>query len=61
MSLHAQVTNKLHTLVTLTEAGVIRAQRPDRLLRTAVTLIRWGATPASVSVTSVCSLLVTCA
>ena len=38
---------KLHTLVTLTEAGVIRAQRPDRLLRTAVTLIRWGATPAA--------------
>ncbi len=47
MSLHAQVTNKLHTLVTLTEAGVIRVQRPDRLLRTAVTLIRWGATPAA--------------
>ena len=38
MSLHAQVSNKLHALVTLTEAGVIRAQRPDRLLRTAVTL-----------------------
>ncbi len=47
MSLHAQVSTKLHTLVTLTEAGVIRAQRPDRLLRTAVTLIRWGATPAA--------------
>ena len=47
MSLHAQVSNKLHTLVTLTEAGVIRVQRPDRLLRTAVTLIRWGATPAA--------------
>ena len=47
MSLHEQVTNKLHVLVTLTEAGVIRAQRPDRLVRTAVTLIRWGATPAA--------------
>ncbi len=47
MSLHEQVSNKLHALVTLTEAGVIRAQRPDRLLRTAVTLIRWGATPAA--------------
>jgi acyl-CoA synthetase (AMP-forming)/AMP-acid ligase II len=47
MSLHEQVSNKLHALVTLTEAGVIRVQRPDRLLRTAVTLIRWGATPAA--------------
>ena len=47
MSLHEQVSNKLHVLVTLTEAGIIRAQRPDRLLRTAVTLIRWGATPAA--------------
>ena len=45
MSLHEQVSNKLHALVTLTEAGIIRLQRPDRLLRTAVTLIRWGATP----------------
>ena len=47
MSLHEQISNKLHVLVTLTEAGIIRAQRPDRLLRTAVTLIRWGATPAA--------------
>jgi acyl-CoA synthetase (AMP-forming)/AMP-acid ligase II len=47
MSLHEQVSNKLHALATLTEAGVIRVQRPDRLLRTAVTLIRWGATPAA--------------
>jgi acyl-CoA synthetase (AMP-forming)/AMP-acid ligase II len=47
VSLHEQVSNKLHALVTLTEAGVIRVQRPDRLLRTAVTLIRWGATPAA--------------
>jgi acyl-CoA synthetase (AMP-forming)/AMP-acid ligase II len=47
MSLPEQVSNKLHALATLTEAGVIRVQRPDRLLRTAVTLIRWGATPAA--------------
>jgi acyl-CoA synthetase (AMP-forming)/AMP-acid ligase II len=47
MSLHEQVSNKLQALATLTEAGVIRVQRPDRLLRTAVTLIRWGATPAA--------------
>src|SRR5215212_9088490 len=47
MSLPEQVSNKLHALATLTEAGVIRVQRPDRLMRTAVTLIRWGATPAA--------------
>jgi acyl-CoA synthetase (AMP-forming)/AMP-acid ligase II len=47
VSLREQVTNKLHVLATLTQAGVLRAQRPDRLLRTAVTLIRWGATPAA--------------
>jgi len=47
MSLHERVSNKLRVLVTLTEAGVIRAQRPDRLVRTALTLIRWGATPAA--------------
>jgi acyl-CoA synthetase (AMP-forming)/AMP-acid ligase II len=47
VSLREQVTDKLHVLATLTQAGVLRAQRPDRLLRTAVTLIRWGATPAA--------------
>jgi acyl-CoA synthetase (AMP-forming)/AMP-acid ligase II len=47
MSLPDQVSTKLHTLATLAGAGVIKAQRPDRLLRTAVALIRWGATPAA--------------
>src|SRR3954464_15669506 len=46
-SVPRQVTNTLHSIVTLTGAGVIRLQRPDRALRTAVTLIRWGVTPAA--------------
>jgi acyl-CoA synthetase (AMP-forming)/AMP-acid ligase II len=43
----AQVTGKLHTLATLAGAGIISAQRPDRLVNAAVALIRWGATPAA--------------
>src|SRR5215218_9100235 len=42
-----QVTNTVQSLATLTEAGIIRMQRPDRALRTALTLIRWGVTPAA--------------
>ena len=46
-SIPRQVTNTLQSIVTLTGAGVIRLQRPDRALRTAMTLIRWGVTPAA--------------
>jgi fatty-acyl-CoA synthase len=46
-SVPKQVANTLQSLVTLTEAGIIRLQRPDRALRTAVSLIRWGVTPAA--------------
>src|SRR5215210_7708478 len=42
-----QVTNTVQSLATLTEAGIIRIQRPDRALRTALALIRWGVTPAA--------------
>jgi acyl-CoA synthetase (AMP-forming)/AMP-acid ligase II len=42
-----QVTNTVQSLATLTEAGIIHLQRPDRALRTALTLIRWGVTPAA--------------
>ncbi|MGH2967631.1 MAG: acyl-CoA synthetase [Solirubrobacteraceae bacterium] len=42
-----QVTTKLQTLVTLAGAGIVRPQRPDRLLQTAVALVRWGPTPAA--------------
>ena len=46
-SIPRQVSNTLQSLVTLTEAGIIRLQRPDRAFRTAVSLIRWGVTPAA--------------
>jgi acyl-CoA synthetase (AMP-forming)/AMP-acid ligase II len=46
-SIPRQLSNTLQSLVTLTEAGIIRLQRPDRALRTAVSLIRWGVTPAA--------------
>ena len=42
-----QATGKLHTAATLARAGVIRPQRPDRLLRAGRALLRWGATPAA--------------
>jgi acyl-CoA synthetase (AMP-forming)/AMP-acid ligase II len=42
-----QVKGKLHTVATLARAGVVRPQRPDRLLRAGVALLRWGATPAA--------------
>ncbi len=45
--LKAQVTNKLHTLATLAQAGIIRPTRPDRLVGVATALVRWGATPAA--------------
>jgi acyl-CoA synthetase (AMP-forming)/AMP-acid ligase II len=47
MSIPKQVSNTLQSLVTLTGAGVIRIERPDRTLRTALNLIRWGVTPAA--------------
>src|SRR4051812_47306095 len=47
MSLGSRVTNKLHTLYTLTEAGIVRPTRPDRLLGLAQTLLRFGPTPAA--------------
>ncbi len=41
------VKGKLRTVATLAEVGIIRPQRPDRLLNAAVALLRWGATPAA--------------
>ena len=43
----ALLAGKLQTVATLAGAGIIRPQRPDRLLSAAVALIRWGATPAA--------------
>ena len=44
MSLGSRVTNKLHTLYTLTEAGIVRPTRPDRLLALAQEAVdqRWA-------------------
>jgi acyl-CoA synthetase (AMP-forming)/AMP-acid ligase II len=42
-----QVINKAWVAYTLTNAGVIRPTRPDKLARIALTLTRWGPTPAA--------------
>src|SRR5215218_8237362 len=51
MSLPGQIATtvktKSQTLATLAKAGIVRPTRPDRLLHTAVALIRWGTTPAA--------------
>jgi len=47
MSIASQLNTKLHSLATLAGAGVITPTRPDRLLRTAMALVRWGPTPAA--------------
>ncbi len=43
----ARLNTTLHTGLTLTRAGVLRPERPDKLLRAGQTLLRWGPTPAS--------------
>src|SRR3954451_11292676 len=45
--LATQATTKLHTLVTLTRAGIVHPERPDRLWHTARALLRYGTTPAA--------------
>jgi len=51
MSLPGQIATtvktKSQTLATLAKAGIVRPARPDRLLHTAVALVRWGPTPAA--------------
>src|SRR5919202_19387 len=42
-----EVTTKLHTVYALTNAGIIRPQRPDRAARMALALLLWGPTPAA--------------
>jgi len=42
-----QAQTKLHTLVTLTRAGIVHPERPDRLWHTARALLRYGTTPAA--------------
>ena len=47
MPLLSQVTQKLFTARTLAEAGILRPTRPDKALRIANALRRWGPTPAA--------------
>jgi fatty-acyl-CoA synthase len=42
-----RVAGKLQTVATLAGVGIIRPQRPDRLLNAVAALLRWGATPAA--------------
>jgi acyl-CoA synthetase (AMP-forming)/AMP-acid ligase II len=42
-----ELTTKLHTVYALTNAGIIRPQRPDRAARVALAFLRWGPTPAA--------------
>jgi fatty-acyl-CoA synthase len=41
------LVNKAHTLLTLTRAGIVRPERPDRLFNTVHALVRYGTTPAA--------------
>src|ERR1700755_2731998 len=45
--LATQAQTKLHTLVTLTRAGIVHPERPDRLWHTARSLLKYGTTPAA--------------
>jgi acyl-CoA synthetase (AMP-forming)/AMP-acid ligase II len=45
--LAAQAGVKLHTLVTLTRAGIVQPERPDHLFNIARSLLRFGTTPAA--------------
>ena len=47
LNLLSQVTQKLFTARTLAEAGILRPTRPDKALRIANALRRWGPTPAA--------------
>jgi acyl-CoA synthetase (AMP-forming)/AMP-acid ligase II len=47
MDIRGQVATKLHTIKTLAEAGILRPTRPDRLVNLALTLAKWGPTPAA--------------
>jgi acyl-CoA synthetase (AMP-forming)/AMP-acid ligase II len=42
-----QVVNKLWTAKVLTDTGILRPVRPDKLVRIGIALQRWGPTPAA--------------
>ena len=47
MNIRKQVETKFHTVLTLTNAGIVRPARPDRLFHVVNALVRYGATPAA--------------
>ena len=47
MNVLSQVTQKLFTARTLAETGILRPTRPDKALRIANAVRRWGPTPAA--------------
>ncbi|HEY5390180.1 MAG TPA: AMP-binding protein, partial [Solirubrobacteraceae bacterium] len=42
-----KLESSLRTAATLMRAGVVRVERPDKLVRVGATMLRWGPTPAS--------------
>ncbi len=42
-----RIQTALHTATVLARAGVVRPERPDKLARVGLTMLRWGPTPAS--------------
>src|SRR3954462_15356102 len=47
MDILDQITNRLWTAKVLTDTGIIRPTRPDKLVRIGLALQRWGPTPAA--------------
>jgi acyl-CoA synthetase (AMP-forming)/AMP-acid ligase II/uncharacterized membrane protein len=47
MSLPGRVVHTIGSLRVLVERGVLRPMRPDRLVRIAQTMVRWGRSPAA--------------
>jgi acyl-CoA synthetase (AMP-forming)/AMP-acid ligase II len=47
MNVLEQVANRAQTVKVLTEAGLIRPMRPEKIVHMAATMLRWGPTPAS--------------
>ena len=52
MKLLGKVVDRAYTVKTLVETGIVRPQRPDRLVRVGLTLHRWGPTLAAGAITS---------
>jgi fatty-acyl-CoA synthase len=52
VKLLGQVADRAFTVKTLVETGIVRPQRPDRLVRVGLALHRWGPTLAAGAITS---------